>query len=276
MKKYAAIIIAILFFLIPFMLPGCINNFEEKISDSTQTSESATVTVKESEPEPSTTTSTKLQEQQTLETSMDTSTVVESGTDNQETKRIALTFDAGWEYANTETLLNLLDEYNVKSTFFARGFWVKDHPDLAMEIIKRGHTLENHSLTHDHIITKTDLEIQNEIRETTDIIRETTGYLPQLFRPPFGEYDDRLLRILKAEGYYYTIMWTFDSHDWAEELSGVSITKEYVVNRVLGNASDNGIVLMHVGGYETINALPEIIDGLKSQGYELVRVNDMI
>ncbi|MHB1346775.1 MAG: polysaccharide deacetylase family protein [Candidatus Humimicrobiaceae bacterium] len=276
MKKYAAIIIAILFSLIPFMLPGCINKPQENINDSTQTSETVTVSVQESELESSTTASTILQEQQTIETSLDASTVVEAGTDNQETKRIALTFDAGWEYANTETLLNLLDEYNVKSTFFARGLWVRDHPDLAMEIIRRGHTLENHSLTHDHIITKSDLEVQNEIRGATDIIRETTGYLPQLFRPPFGEYDDRLLRILKSEGYHYTIMWTVDSHDWAEELNGVSITKEYVVDRVLGNASDNGIVLMHVGGYETINALPEIISGLKSQGYDLVRVNDML
>ena len=215
-------------------------------------------------------------EQQIIETSAEASKVIESGIDNQKTKRIALTFDAGWLYENTETLLNLLDKYNVKSTFFARGLWVKDHPDLASEIINRGHTLENHSLTHDHIITKTDTEVQNEIRLTTDIIKETTGYLPELFRPPYGEYDERLLRILKAEGYNYTIMWTVDSHDWAEELNGIKITKDYLVNRVLDNASDNGIILMHVGGYETINALPEIITGLKSEGYELVKVNDML
>jgi len=215
-------------------------------------------------------------EQQIIETSAEASKVIESGIDNQKTKRIALTFDAGWLYENTETLLNLLDKYNVKSTFFARGLWVKDHPDLASEIINRGHTLENHSLTHDHIITKTDAEVQNEIRLTTDIIRETTGYLPELFRPPYGEYDERLLRILKAEGYNYTIMWTVDSHDWAEELNGIKITKDYLVNRVLDNASDNGIILMHVGGYETINALPEIIIGLKSEGYELVKVNGML
>jgi peptidoglycan/xylan/chitin deacetylase (PgdA/CDA1 family) len=71
-------------------------------------------------------------------------------------------------------------------------------------------------------------------------------------------------------------MWTVDSHDWAEELNGIKITKDYLVNRVLDNASDNGIILMHVGGYETINALPEIIAGLKSEGYELVKVNDML
>ncbi len=100
--------------------------------------------------------------------------------------------------------------------------------------------------------------------------------MPELFRPPYGEYDERLLRILKAEGYNYTIMWTVDSYDWAEEMNGVKITKDYLVKRVLNKASDNGIILMHVGGYETINALPEIINGLKSEGYELVKVNGML
>jgi len=122
----------------------------------------------------------------------------------------------------------------------------------------------------------TDTEVENEIRETTDLIRDTTGFSPHLFRPPYGEYDNRILSILKEEGYPYTILWTVDSHDWAKELNGIKITKDYLVNRVLKNASDNGIILMHVGGYETINALPEIITGLRSEGYELVKVNDML
>jgi peptidoglycan/xylan/chitin deacetylase (PgdA/CDA1 family) len=209
-------------------------------------------------------------------TSADASTVIRAGIVNHATKQIALTFDAGWLYENTEALLNLLDEYNVKATFFVRGLWVKEHPDLATEIVNRGHALENHSLTHGHMSTMTDAEVENEIRQTTDIIRETTGYLPQLFRPPYGEYDKRILRILKEEGYPYTILWTVDSYDWAEELNGVKITKDYLVNRVLNKASDNGIILMHVGGYETIHALPEIISGLRSEGYELVKVNDML
>jgi peptidoglycan/xylan/chitin deacetylase (PgdA/CDA1 family) len=247
---------------------------EETLSSATTENEAEGPSVQDTIEE--TTAATIRQEQQTIETSAEESTVIESGIDDLQTKRIALTFDAGWLYENTETLLNLLDEFNVKATFFARGLWVKDHPDLAAEIISRGHNLENHSLTHDHIITKTDSEVQNEIRQTTDIIKETTGYLPELFRPPYGEYDQRLLRILKAEGYNYTIMWTVDSHDWAQELNGVKITKDYLVNRVLDNASDNGIILMHVGGYETLNALPEIITGLKSEGYELVKVSDML
>jgi len=209
-------------------------------------------------------------------TSADASTVIREGIDNNAAKQLALTFDSGWFYENTEALLDLLDEYNVKATFFARGLWVKEHPDLAKEIVNRGHDLENHSLTHGHMSTMSDAEVENEIRETTDIIKVTTGYLPQLFRPPYGEYDERILKILIEEGYPYTILWTVDSHDWAEELNGVKITKDYLANRVLSKASDNAIILMHVGGYETVNALPEIITGLRSEGYELVKVRDML
>ncbi len=216
------------------------------------------------------------QQEQAKEKTADLSKVIRIGIVDQAAKQIALTFDIGWLYENTDKILNLLDQYNVKATFFVRGFWVKEHPDLAAEIVKRGHALENHSLTHGHMSTMTDDEVEYEIRRTTDIIREATGYQPQLFRPPYGEYDKRILGILREEGYPYAILWTVDSHDWAEELNGVKITKDYLVNRILNKASDNGIVLLHVGGYETVHALPEIITGLKSDGYELVKVNDML
>lgn len=279
MKKYVAIIITILFFLIPFTLLGCINKIAGKMA-STETLETGIVPapVQQAQPQPESDSepATATQQEQAKETTADASTVIREGIVNHTTKQIALTFDAGWLYENTEALLNLLDEYNVKATFFVRGLWVKEHPDLAIEIVNRWHALENHSLTHGHMSTMTDAEVENEIRGTTDMIRETTGYLPQLFRPPYGEYDKRILRILIEEGYPYTILWTVDSYDWAEELNGVKITKDYLVNRVLNKASDNGIILMHVGGYETIHALPEIITGLRSEGYELVKVNDML
>ena len=214
--------------------------------------------------------------EQAIDMSSDISTVIREANANNAGKQIALTFDTGWEFKNTEELLNLLDKYNIKATFFVRGLWVKDHSDLAMEIFNRGHALGNHSLTHGHMNTMTDMEVRNEISQTTDIIKGTTGYVPYLFRPPFGEYDERILRILKEEGYFYTILWTVDSHDWAEEMNGVTITKDYLVSRVLSEASSGGIILMHIGGYETVNALPEIIEGLISDGYKLVKVNDML
>jgi peptidoglycan/xylan/chitin deacetylase (PgdA/CDA1 family) len=215
------------------------------------------------------------QEQFTIETSADISTVIHSGAIDG-SKRIALTFDSGWEFENTKSLLDLLDDYGISSTFFVRGMWVKDYPELAKEIVSRGHALENHSLNHGHMVEMTESEIENEVRGAAEIIFEETGYVSKLFRPPYGEYDDRVLKILKSEGYDFTVMWTVDSHDWAEELNGVEITREYVVKRVLGNASDGCIVLMHVGGYKTIDALPQIISGLRELGYEMAKLNDML
>lgn len=204
------------------------------------------------------------------------SKLVKQGLLNSSAKQIALTFDAGWLYEDTIDLLNALDKHKVKSTFFLRGHWVSQHPDLAREILRRGHSVENHSLTHGHMRDMTDNQIRNEIVETTNIINNITGYKPYLFRPPYGEYNNKILEILGQEGYPYTIMWTIDTHDWAEELNGVKVTQEYVINRVLDNASDKGIVLMHIGGHHTVDALPHIISGLKNAGYNLVKVNDML
>ena len=204
------------------------------------------------------------------------SIVIESGTIENTTKQIALTFDAGWLYDQTGDLLDVLDYYQVKSTFFLRGKWVEDHPDLAREIIKRGHSIGNHSLTHGHMTEMTDEEVQNEIVISTNIIEEVTGYRPCLFRPPFGEYDSRILKILSQQGYPYTVKWTVDSLDWAEEMNGIKITEQYLIDRVLSNATDKGIILMHVGGFQTVDALPEIIEGLLQEGYHLMRVNDML
>jgi len=272
MKNKLFPLISILLWAILFGIAATCNMCGLNLSTPTASTETTTGSETTAEKSAETT----LETSAAKETTADVSTVIESGIVNNATKQIALTFDAGWLYENTEALLNLLDEYNVKATFFVRGLWVKEHPDLTTEIVNRGHALENHSLAHGHMSTMTDTEVENEIRETTDIIRETTGYLPQLFRPPYGEYDKRILRILKEEGYPYTVLWTVDSYDWAEEMNGEKITKDYLVNRVLDKASDNGIILMHVGGYETIHALPEIITGLRSEGYELVKVNDML
>ncbi len=204
------------------------------------------------------------------------SIVITNGKIDPERKRIALTFDSGWEYENAEHLLNCLDEFGIKATFFTRGFWAKDHPEIATDIVNRGHDLENHSLTHGHMNEMDENEVRNEVSETTNIIKDITGFDADLFRPPYGEYNERILEILGEEGYPYTIMWTVDSHDWAKELNGIAITKDYVIKRVLENASDGAIILMHVGGYETVNALPDIINGLRADGYYFVKVKEMI
>lgn len=204
------------------------------------------------------------------------SQVISKGILNSSTMQIALTFDSGWLYDQTTALLDVLDEYQVKSTFFLRGLWVQEHPDLARSIYNRGHTLGNHSLVHDHMRPMSEEELIQDLTKSTQIIAETTGYRPYLFRPPYGEYNSKMLSVLGQQGYPYTVLWTLDSYDWQKQRNGTDVTAAFLIDRVLSNASNNGIILMHVGGYETVGALPEIITGLTEQGYTLVRVTDML
>lgn len=203
------------------------------------------------------------------------SKVITKGVTASSVKQIALTFDAGWEYATTIPLLNMLDRYGVKATFFLRANWVKDNLALAKEIQKRGHSIQNHSLTHPHMKDMTESQIRYEFTESTTIFKSLLGITPYLFRPPFGEYDARVLSIAGEQGYKYTVMWSIDTIDWAESSGGVTITSDYITNKVLNQATDKDIVLMHIAFQKTVDALPRMIETLKARGYEFKTVPQM-
>ena len=202
--------------------------------------------------------------------------LVYGGDSQLEGKQIALTFDSGWEYDQTRQLLQVLEDYQVRATFFLRAGWVEDHPDLALEIAGKGHQIESHSLAHGHMGSMTREQMEADIAAANEIYPRVLGIAPAMFRPPYGEFNDLLLTVLKEQGYQYAVMWTVDSHDWAETMNGNQVTEQYVIDRVLARASDNGAVLMHVGGLKTIEALPEIIQGLRDAGYQLVTLQEML
>lgn len=202
--------------------------------------------------------------------------LVYGGISQLEEKQIALTFDSGWEYDQTQQLLQVLEDYQVRATFFLRAGWVEDHPDLALEIAGRGHQIESHSLAHAHMGSMNQEEMEADTRAANEIYQRVLGTVPTMFRPPYGEFNDLLLTVLKEQGYQYAVMWTVDSHDWAETMNGNQVTEQYVIDRVLARASDKGIVLMHVGGLKTIEALPEIIEGLRDYGYRLVALEEIL
>jgi len=204
------------------------------------------------------------------------STVITKGLVNASSKQIALTFDAGWEYETTIPLLNMLDKQGVKATFFLRALWVRDHPDLAKEILKRGHSIQNHSLTHPHMKEMTEAEIRKEFTESTAIFKSVLGITPTLFRPPFGEYNSTVLKVAGEQGYKYTVMWSIDTIDWAESYSGETVDTNFIIDRVLNNATDKDIVLMHIAYIKTVDALPEMIQTLKDRGYTFKTVPQMV
>lgn len=207
---------------------------------------------------------------------MAASIAISKGIVTSSSKQIALTFDAGWEYSTTLALLDMLDAYGVKATFFLRAYWVRDNQALAKEIQSRGHSIQNHSLTHPHMNDMTESQIRTEFTESTKIFQSILGITPTLFRPPFGEYNSTVLKVAGESGYKYTVLWSIDTIDWAESSGGVTITKDTIANKVINNVTDRDIVLMHIAFQKTVDALPKMIENLKSRGYVFKTVPQMV
>jgi polysaccharide deacetylase family sporulation protein PdaB len=185
--------------------------------------------------------------------------------------QIALTFDAAWGNEDTGTILEILREQNVKVTFFMTGGWVEAYPDDVKLILSEGHDLGNHSQNHKNMSQISDSEKETELMSVHDKVKELTGYEMFLFRPPYGDYDDAVVKTAAKCG-YYTIQWDVDSLDWKDY--GVdSIIKTVTQHKHLGNGS---IILCHNGAKYTADALSTMITTLKAQGYEFVPLSELI
>lgn len=186
-------------------------------------------------------------------------------------KKVSISFDAAWGADDTDELLRILKENDVKTTFFMCGYWVDKYPEEVMKIAADGHDLGNHSSTHPHMSALTKEQIAEELKNTHDKVLNLTGIEMELFRPPFGEYTNNVIETARENG-YYTIQWDVDSLDWKE--FGVEHEINQVLNhKHLGNGS---IILFHNDAKYTPEALDKIIKGLKDKGYEIVPLSELI
>jgi peptidoglycan/xylan/chitin deacetylase (PgdA/CDA1 family) len=184
---------------------------------------------------------------------------------------IALTFDAGAGDGAVRQLLNVLRDRGVKSTFFIAGAFAARYPDIVARIAEEGHELANHSYTHPDYRKLSEAEMRSETRRGTAAIEAAAGVrIAPLWRPPFGGRDDRVLRVVEEEG-FRSIYWTFDSGDWIE-----GATTDRVRSAVLRQAVAGAVVVHHVSPNATAQAMPDIIDELRSRGFDLVTVSEII
>ena len=185
--------------------------------------------------------------------------------------KVALSFDAAWGNDDTATILDILKKHNVKATFFMTGGWVESYPDDVKRILADGHDLGNHSENHKNMSQLSNDEKQSEIMDVHTKVQELTGYEMFLFRPPYGDYDNDVIKVAKNCG-YYPIQWDVDSLDWKDY--GVdSIIKTVTEHKHLGSGS---IILCHNGAKYTAEALDTLITTLQDKGYELVPISELI
>lgn len=176
--------------------------------------------------------------------------------------KIALTFDDGPDAVYTRKILSVLDRYRVKATFFLIGNQVERHSAVVREMAAAGHELGNHGYSHSRLTTLSPEAVRREISRTQEAVKAAANVTPRWFRPPYGSYNDEIRQIAKEEG-TATVLWTLNPDDWRNPGQAA------IVQRVTSGAKDGAIVLLHVRE-QTARALPALIEGLMSRGYELV------
>ena len=198
---------------------------------------------------------------------------------------IALTFDMGGRVGDALSIVRWLIDHDVHASIFMTGAMaanpntdagrqvlalVDAHPDLFR--------LGNHSYTHRDFRTLDAAEIRNELGRTEAAIAPYCSQDPQpLFRPPNGGYDADVLAAVGAAGYGYTVTWDIDTIDWRPiKNDPPGPTADEIVTKVLANGQGGSIVLMHLGGYETFEALPRVVAGLETAGYDLVTLDQLL
>jgi len=184
-------------------------------------------------------------------------------------KKIAISFDCAWGTEKTDKLLKTLTDNNIKATFFMVEFWTTKYPDYVTKISDAGHEIGTHSSTHSQMSKLNETKIKAELESSAKAISDITGKPVDLFRAPYGDYNDRLITTAESMG-YYTIQWDVDSLDWKD------VTANDIALRVINRVKNGSIILCHNNAVNTVDALPIIFSDLKNKGYEFVTIGELI
>ena len=184
-------------------------------------------------------------------------------------KVLSISFDAAWGNEDTQQLIDILEKYNIKATFFVVGAWVDKYPESVKALHDAGHEVMSHSNSHAHFNSLSTDEIIADLNTCNDKIEAVTGVRPTLFRCPYGEYDDHVINAVRSLG-IEPIQWDVDSLDWKE------LPADEITARVTGRVRPGSIVLFHNAAIHTPEALPGIIEALLREGYQFVPISQLI
>ena len=187
---------------------------------------------------------------------------------NRDDNKISISFDAAWGGDKTLGILDLLDEYNIKTTFFLVDIWTQKYPELVKEIVARGHEIGNHSTSHPQMSKLNETQIAKELNTQADNVLAIAGVRPVLFRPPYGDYNNRVITTARAQG-FVPIQWSVDSLDWKNRGA------QEIINRAT-KVKSGDIVLFHNDSQYIVEALPAILKSYQAQGLTVVPVSELL
>lgn len=193
---------------------------------------------------------------------------------NTKEKLVALTFDDGPHPVYTPQILDVLEKYHAKATFFVIGKHAESYPEIIKRQVKEGHEIANHTYRH-YFRDNFDRErLKQELNKTSKVIHDLTGYTPTLFRPIAGYYDDQIINTAVTNG-YRVILWSWhqDTKDWKQP--GI----RRITTEVLSDTRPGDVVIFHDSGgdrTQTVKAVEKILEALTKEGYKFVTVSEML
>ena len=183
--------------------------------------------------------------------------------------KLAITCNVDWGEDVLPEMLDILDEYNVKITFFVTGKWAEKNTDLLREMYSHGHEIQSHGYSHKLCSQVTTEEVESEMDKASDIISRIIGKKPDIFAPPSGDFDEDTVKLCEKKGYLMSL-WSADTIDWRE-----GSTADVIYDRITKKDLHGAIILMHPKP-ETVKALPRLLDYFRQQELTPVTLSKLI
>ena len=183
-------------------------------------------------------------------------------------KACTLTFEVVWGPGKTAEILDILDRYNVRATFFVSSSWLRRYADMAAEILNRGHELGQHGYEHKLLTELDDEELERDFDLMAEALREELQAETNLFRPPYGEVDRRVFDAAQKRG-LTTVIWSINANDWMG--LPYSETKE----KILQELHTGAIIMMHTHSSQIVRMLPVLIESLRYAEYEILPFSEL-
>lgn len=174
-----------------------------------------------------------------------------------------------WNADDIDQILEVLKNNNTKITFFMVGEWIEKFPEAVKKISDNGHEIASHSNTHPHVNNLSYEKNIEEIEKSNDKIEKITGKRTKIYRAPYGEYNNTVIKSATDKG-YYTIQWNLDTLDYT------GLTGNEMWNRLNDKIKEGDIILSHNGTKHTADSLDMLIKNIKQKGLEVVTISDLI